>query len=111
MLRSRLVGPTGGASNTGGAVLKAHFTDDQLTELSQQIDPEKPSGLDYYPLLKAGERFPINDPYLEPLLTPRPGGVCKFYPFFFFGINDPLAGASLDPTTWQGHPGRACQLH
>ena len=63
----------GGASNTGGAVLKAHFTDDQLKELSQHIDPEKPSGLDYYPLLKAGERFPINDPFLEPRLTPRPG--------------------------------------
>ena len=54
-------------------MLKAHFTDAQLQELSQQIDPEKPSGLDYYPLLKPGERFPVNDPNLQPRLTPRPG--------------------------------------
>ena len=64
---------TGGASNTGGAVLKHYFTDKQLQELSQQIDPDKPSGLDYYPLTKPGERFPVNDPNLMPRLTPRPG--------------------------------------
>lgn len=81
------MGSAGGASNTGGAVLKAHFTDDQLKELSQHIDPEKPSGLDYYPLLKAGERFPINDPFLEPRLTPRPGRACQVYPFLF-PVND-----------------------
>ncbi|MEM9755719.1 MAG: FGGY-family carbohydrate kinase, partial [Pseudomonadota bacterium] len=31
-----------------------------------------PSGLDYYPLLKPGERFPINDPDYPPRLMPRP---------------------------------------
>ena len=30
------------------------------------------SGLDYYPLLKPGERFPINDSNLQPRLEPRP---------------------------------------
>ncbi|DBB14894.1 TPA: hypothetical protein ACH3X3_004495 [Trebouxia sp. C0006] len=68
----------GGASNTGGAVLKAFFTSDQLKELSAQIDPDQPSGLDYYPLTKPGERFPVNDPHLEPRLTPRPESDVQF---------------------------------
>ena len=57
-------------------MLKKYFTDDQLKELSQQINPDDPSGLDYYPLTKPGERFPVNDANLEPRLTPRPGGGC-----------------------------------
>lgn len=63
---------TGGASNTGGAVLKHFFTAAELAELSQKIEPSQASPLDYYPLLKPGERFPLNDPHLEPRLTPRP---------------------------------------
>lgn len=62
----------GGASNTGGAVLQSFFSTSELIELSQHIDPDQPSSLSYYPLLKPGERFPINDPFLEPQLTPRP---------------------------------------
>jgi sugar (pentulose or hexulose) kinase len=64
----------GGASNTGGAVLAQWFTPQELAELSQQIDPSQPSPLDYYPLLKPGERFPIQDPNLAPCLEPQPGG-------------------------------------
>lgn len=62
----------GGASNSGGAVLRSFFSDAQLEELSAHIHPEKESGLDYYPLPGPGERFPINDPELNPRLTPRP---------------------------------------
>ncbi|MED6134901.1 D-ribulose kinase [Stylosanthes scabra] len=62
----------GGASNTGGAVLRQLFTDDQLEKLSEHIDPSKASLLDYYPLPKAGERFPVADPNLAPRLLPRP---------------------------------------
>jgi D-ribulokinase len=62
----------GGASNTGGAVLKSFFTSDQIVSLSQQMDLSKSTGLDYYPLLKPGDRFPINDPSLLPRLDPRP---------------------------------------
>eukprot|EP00877_Chromochloris_zofingiensis_P014222 jgi/Chrzof1/9053/Cz03g34110.t1 len=62
----------GGASNTGGAVLRKYFTNDQLVQLSSQIDPSTPSGLDYYPLPAKGERFPVSDPHLEPRLQPRP---------------------------------------
>jgi sugar (pentulose or hexulose) kinase len=63
---------TGGASNTGGAVLKQFFSDVELQQLSDRIDPTQPSELDYYPLLKPGERFPDNDPNLSPRLEPRP---------------------------------------
>lgn len=61
----------GGASNTGGAVLKKFFTDEELTKLTPRLDPATPTGLDYYPLTKPGDRFPINDPHLEPRLSPR----------------------------------------
>ena len=62
----------GGASNTGGNVLKKFFNENQIVNLSKDIDPNSSSGLEYYPLLKMGERFPINDPKLKPRLTPRP---------------------------------------
>ncbi|AUT03045.1 carbohydrate kinase [Nostoc sp. CENA543] len=69
---------TGGASNTGGAVLREFFTDVELENLSREIDSSQPSKLDYYPLLKAGDRFPINDPNLPPKLTPRPDNPVEF---------------------------------
>lgn len=56
----------GGASNTGGAVLKNFFTDEQLQKLSEQINPMKASPLDYYPLEAVGERFPVADPNMVP---------------------------------------------
>ncbi|MBE9183277.1 FGGY-family carbohydrate kinase [Microcoleus sp. LEGE 07076] len=68
----------GGASNTGGAVLRHFFTDAELTTYSTQIDPEQESLLDYYPLLKNGDRFPINDPNLPPKLEPRPTDSVEF---------------------------------
>ena len=68
----------GGASNTGGAVLRHFFTDVELDNYSTQIDPEQESLLDYYPLLKKGDRFPINDPNLPPRLEPRPTDSVEF---------------------------------
>ncbi|GAB2253042.1 hypothetical protein Droror1_Dr00005889 [Drosera rotundifolia] len=62
----------GGASNTGGAVLRQIFTDEQLEKLSVQIDPTVESHLDYYPLPAVGERFPVADPNMAPRLHPRP---------------------------------------
>ena len=62
----------GGASNTGGGALAQHFTSDEIAALSAAIDPARDSGLDYYPLPRPGERFPINDPDLAPRMTPRP---------------------------------------
>jgi sugar (pentulose or hexulose) kinase len=69
---------TGGASNTGGAVLRQFFTDAELERYSREIDLEEESGLDYYPLLKIGDRFPINDPNLPPRLEPRPDNPVEF---------------------------------
>ena len=68
----------GGASNSGGAVLRQFFDDAALALLSQQIDPTQSSDLDYYPLPDSGERFPINDPRLAPRITPRPEADAQF---------------------------------
>ncbi|MEM7527843.1 MAG: FGGY-family carbohydrate kinase [Pseudomonadota bacterium] len=68
----------GGASNTGGGVLKALFGEADLEALSSLIDPAVRSPLDYYPLSRPGERFPINDPELEPRLAPRPADDADF---------------------------------
>jgi sugar (pentulose or hexulose) kinase len=76
----------GGASNTGGRVLRAHFTDAALAGLSRRIDPDAETGLDYYPLVEPGERFPVNDPGLAPRLTPRPDDDALFLHGIFEGI-------------------------
>ena len=68
----------GGASNAGGGVLRQHFTDDELSALSARIDPSVSTNLDYYPLPRPGERFPINDPALPPRLEPRPAERAEF---------------------------------
>ena len=62
----------GGASNTGGVVLASQFSKDEIVRLTEFIDPSVPTGLDYYPLTKPGERFPIADPAFAPRMTPRP---------------------------------------
>jgi sugar (pentulose or hexulose) kinase len=68
----------GGASNAGAAVLRHYFNDKQLAALSAQIDPLQDSPLDYYPLTKIGERFPVNDVRLAPRLEPRPANDVEF---------------------------------
>lgn len=78
----------GGASNTGGAVLAAFFDTEVLAQLSMKIDPAQNHDLGYYPLLKPGERFPVNDPDLLPRLTPRP----KDDVAFLAGMFDAIAG-------------------
>lgn len=76
----------GGASNTGGRVLEHFFSPTQLNELSSSIDADIKSGLDYYPLLTPGERFPINDINLEPRLQPRPASDGLFLQGMLEGI-------------------------
>jgi sugar (pentulose or hexulose) kinase len=68
----------GGASNAGGAVLRQFFDDRTLASLSETIDPTVASPLDYMPLPRAGERFPVNDPTLAPRLAPRPADDADF---------------------------------
>ncbi len=76
----------GGASNTGGAVLKHFFTPTELATLSAQMDPQQPSPFNYYPLLQPGERFPINDPYFLPRIEPRPENPVAFLQGLLEGI-------------------------
>lgn len=68
----------GGASNAGGGVLRRYFSDAQLEALSARIDAETDSPLDYYPLPRPGERFPVNDPQLAPRIDPRPADDAEF---------------------------------
>lgn len=76
----------GGASNSGGAVLRRFFTDAQLQSLSAQINADTASQLDYYPLPAPGERFPVNDPQLAPRLTPRPDSDVEYLHGLLEGI-------------------------
>jgi sugar (pentulose or hexulose) kinase len=76
----------GGASNTGGAVIRSLFGDAPLDDLSRRIDASQPTGLDYYPLLRPGERFPINDPHYAPRLEPRPANDAVFFQGVLEGI-------------------------
>lgn len=68
----------GGGSNSGGAVLRQFFTDAELERLTAQLQPDHPTGLDYYPLPASGERFPVCDPALAPRLSPRPDDAARF---------------------------------
>ncbi len=76
----------GGASNSGGNVLLKYFTVDQIKKLSALIDPQQSTGLEYYPLAGKGERFPINDPNLQPRLSPRPKSDVLFLQAMFEGF-------------------------
>lgn len=68
----------GGASNSGGAVLLQYFSPAQMRDLTSELRPDEPTGLHYYPLPGVGERFPVNDPELAPVLEPLPGDSATF---------------------------------
>lgn len=76
----------GGASNSGGGALLAHFTSEDMERLTPLLRPEEPTGLDYYPLPKPGERFPIADPTLAARITPRPGEDHRFFQALLEGV-------------------------
>jgi len=76
----------GGASNSGGTVLLQHFTQAQLDEMTPDLKPEKPTGLDYYPLPATGERFPDNDGHKQSKITPRPESDIEFFQGLLEGI-------------------------
>ena len=76
----------GGASNSGGGALLAHFSAVDMERLTPQLRPAEPTGLDYYPLPKPGERFPIADPTLAPRTTPRPAQDHRFFQALLEGV-------------------------
>lgn len=93
----------GGASNTGGAVIRKLIGDERLEELTARLDPGRPTGLDYYPLLKRGERFPINDPDHPPRLEPRPEDDALFFQAILEGITN-IEKRGYDRLTTLGGP-------
>jgi sugar (pentulose or hexulose) kinase len=54
--------------------------------LTPRLDATRRTGLDYYPLPKAGERFPIADATLPPRVTPRPDDDALFFQGLLEGI-------------------------
>ena len=76
----------GGASNSGGSVLKKYFSQPQLDAMTAQLKPEQATGLSYYPLPTTGERFPRNNTHLQPQLEPRPDDDVVFFQAILEGI-------------------------
>jgi 7-cyano-7-deazaguanine reductase len=76
----------GGASNSGAAVLLQYFSPEQMREMTPALDPEQFTGLKYYPLPGVGERFPVNDPQMMPVLEPLPGDSTTFFQGLLEGI-------------------------
>ncbi len=85
----------GGASNAGGAILLDFFNLEYIEELSNQINPYKSTGIDLIPLSKKGERFPIDDPDLEPKLEPRPVSDSLYLHALLEGL------AKIEAKSWQ----------
>lgn len=76
----------GGASNTGAGILMRYFDPSQVEELSRQLDVKVSGPLKLRPLLSRGERFPQDDPHLEPILEPRPVSDAAFLQALLEGI-------------------------
>ncbi|MCP9775948.1 sugar kinase [Cyanobium sp. WAJ14-Wanaka] len=78
----------GGAANAGAGVLLQFFSPGQIEELSNQIDPRQSTGLKLRPQPGKGERFPVDDPELEPVLGPRPISDAHFLQALLEGLTD-----------------------
>jgi len=76
----------GGASNAGCGILSKFFSDSEIEELSRQINPSKNTSLNLLPLNSKGERFPVNDSNLEPILGPRPVSDSLYLHALFEGL-------------------------
>lgn len=78
----------GGASNTGGAVIKHHFSDEEIEEFTFKVNPKQLINKSYYPLIKTGERFPIADMNKQPKLHPETNNRAEFFQAILEGIAD-----------------------
>jgi len=76
----------GGASNAGCGILSQLFSDSEIKELSRQINPSKNTSLNLLPLNSKGERFPVNNANLEPILYPRPVSDSLYLHALFEGL-------------------------
>tara|TARA_Y100001968_G_scaffold326306_1_gene369105 strand:- start:223 stop:1458 length:1236 start_codon:yes stop_codon:yes gene_type:complete len=86
---------SGGASNTGAAILLNFFNLEYIEELSKQINPNKSTGLNLLPYSSQGERFPIDDANLRPKLEPRPVSDSLYLHALFEGL------AKIEARGWQ----------
>ena len=78
----------GGGSNSGGAVLRHYFSNAQMWAMQSQLNIQQNTGLDYYPLLQPGERFPHNDPDWPAKLDPRPEDDVVFFQGILEGLTN-----------------------
>lgn len=76
----------GGASNSGGGVLLKFFSRQRLFELERSLVPEHDTNSGFYPLPGVGERFPHANPYLQPVLEPRPHDDARYLQGLLEGI-------------------------
>ena len=76
----------GGASNSGCGILSKFFSDLEIKELSRQINTSNKTSLNLLPLNSKGERFPVNNPFLEPILSPRPVSDSLYLHALFEGL-------------------------
>lgn len=76
----------GGASNSGGTVLRQLFSACDIRRFTRLLQPDMPTGLDYYPLPGIGERFPVQDPDMPPRLQPRPASDARFFQGILEGL-------------------------
>ena len=76
----------GGASNAGGATLLEFFNRCDIRRYTRLMKPHQATGLDYYPLPAAGERFPLANPKLQPRLDPRPASDAVFFQGILEGL-------------------------
>ena len=58
----------------------------QLAEMTPHLKPSLPTGLDYYPLVKKGERFPVANPEKQAVLTPKPADDLMYFQGMLEGI-------------------------
>ena len=86
---------SGGASNTGSAILLKFFNLEYIEELSKQINPTKSTGLNLLPFSSQGERFPIDNTNLQPKLEPRPVSDSLYLHALFEGL------AKIEAKGWQ----------
>ena len=78
----------GGASNSGAKVLQHYFSQAQIDEMTKHLSTDKPTNLNYYPLIKKGERFPVADSNKPAMLSPRPESDQTFFQGILEGIAD-----------------------
>jgi len=84
----------GGSSNSGGEVIKQFFNSEQVSRMTSELDHKVRQkelsllDLNYYPLATPGERFPVQNPLLEPKFLPKAESEIDFFQALLEGMAD-----------------------